>query len=163
LAEEANSHAEWASTLEKLSLISADEDFIGLVNDPRIDSQRLTTLLIELVGDGGQSLPAGGENFINLLVQNDRVEALSDIQQLFTVLVAKAKAEVNAEVITAMPLTDDQRSAIAAALETRLGLKVILEETVDAELKGGAVIKAGDMVIDGSVKGRLEKLTAALR
>lgn len=163
LADEANAHSEWAKALEQLSVISADEDFIGLVNDPRIDSQRLTSLLIELANAGDQSLPTGGENFINLLVQNDRVEALPDIQQQFTALVAKAKAEVNAEVITAMPLTSDQRNAIASALEARLGLKVNLEETVDTELKGGAVIKAGDMVIDGSAKGRLEKLTAALR
>lgn len=163
LAEETNTHTEWANALEQLSVISADEDFIGLASDPRIDNQRLATLLIDLINASGQSMPAGGDNFISLLVQNDRVEALPDIQQLFTALVAKAKAEVNAEVITAMPLTDDQRSAIASALETRLGLKVNLEETVDADLKGGAVIKAGDLVIDGSAKGRLEKLTAALR
>jgi len=95
-------------------------------------------------------------------VQNDRLESLVDISQQYGDLVAKAKALVNAEVITAMALTDDQKSSLAAALEQRLGLKVELEETVDADLVGGAIIKAGDLVIDGSAKGRIEKLTSAL-
>jgi len=108
------------------------------------------------------TLPDGGANLVNLLVQNDRLSALADIQQQFGDLVAKAKASVNAEVITAMALTEDQKSSLAMALEERLGLKVQLEETVDANLVGGAVIKAGDLVIDGSAKGRIEKLTTAL-
>jgi F-type H+-transporting ATPase subunit delta len=95
-------------------------------------------------------------------VQNDRLEALTDISQQYGELVAKANALVNAEVITAKALTADQKSSLAAALETRLGLKVELAETVDATLIGGAIIKAGDMVIDGSAKGRIEKLTTAL-
>ena len=95
-------------------------------------------------------------------MQNDRLDSLTDISQQYTDLVAKAKALVNAEVVTAKPLTDDQKSSLAAALEQRLGLKVELEETVDADLIGGAIIKAGDLVIDGSAKGRIEKLTTAL-
>ena len=99
---------------------------------------------------------------MKLLVKNDRLIALTDVQQQFSDLVAKAQASVNAEVITAKALTDDQKSSLASALESRLGLKVQLEETVDASLVGGAIVKAGDLVIDGSAKGRLEKLTSAL-
>lgn len=160
LAEEAHTHDSWAAALAHLSAISADDEFAALANDPRIDGVRLASLLVDLAGE---KLPAGGENLIKLLVQNDRVEALPDIQQQYVELVSKAKAEVNAEVISAMALTPEQRSSIAAALEARLGLKVNLLETVDTNLVGGAVIKAGDLVIDGSAKGRLEKLTAALR
>jgi len=116
-------------------------------------------LLIDLAKD---ALPEGGTNLVNLLVQNDRLGALAEIEQQFGDLVAKAKASVNAEVITAMALTDDQKSALSSALEARLGLKVQLEETVDASLVGGAIVKAGDLVIDGSAKGRIEKLTTAL-
>jgi F-type H+-transporting ATPase subunit delta len=159
LAEETSAHEAWEAALARLSAISADEDFAGLVSDPRFDSQRLTALMVDLAGD---DLPAGGDNFINLLVQNDRVEALASIHAQYTELVARAKAQVNAEVITAMPLNDEQRSLIADALEHRLGLKVNLEETVDASLIGGAIIKAGDMVVDGSAKGRIEKLSSAL-
>ena len=99
---------------------------------------------------------------INLLVQNDRIGALTNIGQQYADLVAKAQALVNAEVVSAMALTQDQKSSLTSALEARLGMKVKLEETIDADLVGGAIVKAGDMVIDGSVKGRIEKLTTAL-
>lgn len=159
LAQETGAQDAWASALERLSLVSQDQEFSVLENDPRFDEQRLSSLLVDLAGD---ELPSGGENFINLLVNNGRVSALVDIEQQFTALVAKAKAQVNAEVITAMALNAEQKSAITSALESRLGLKVILAETVDASLVGGAVVKAGDLVIDGSAKGRIEKLTSAL-
>ncbi|MBL4672177.1 MAG: F0F1 ATP synthase subunit delta [Arenicella sp.] len=159
LAQEANTFDAWTVALEQLAVISNDADFSTLVSDPRVDGTGVAELLIDLAKD---SLPEGGANLIKLLVKNDRLESLANISQQFGDLVAKAKALVNAEVITAKPLTDDQKSSLAAALEERLGLKVELEETVDADLVGGAIIKAGDMVIDGSAKGRIEKLTTAL-
>lgn len=159
LAQEANAFDAWSTALEQLSAISNDADFRTLVTDPRVDGGKVAELLTDLAKD---SLPEGGANFINLLVQNDRLEGLTDISQQYGELVAKANALVNAEVITAKALTADQKSSLAAALEIRLGLKVELAETVDATLVGGAIIKAGDMVIDGSAKGRIEKLTTAL-
>ena len=159
LAQEANAFDAWSVALEQLSVISNDADFRTLVTDPRVDGSKVAELLTDLAKD---SLPDGGANFINLLVQNDRLEALTDISQQYGELVAKANALVNAEVITAIALTDDQKSSLASALETRLGLKVKLAETVDPTLVGGAIIKAGDLVIDGSAKGRIEKLTTAL-
>jgi len=126
---------------------------------PRVNGDKVAELLTDLAKD---SLPEGGANLVNLLVQNDRLDALADIQQQYVELVAKANALVNAQVITAKALTDDQKSSLAAALETRLGMKVELEETVDTDLVGGAIIKAGDLVIDGSAKGRIEKMTTAL-
>lgn len=159
LAQESDAFNTWTVALEQLAVISNDADFSTLVSDPRVDGAKVAELLTDLAKD---SLPEGGANLIKLLVQNDRLESLVDINQQYGDLVAKAKALVNAEVITAKPLTEDQKSSLAAALEKRLGLKVELEETVDADLVGGAIIKAGDMVIDGSAKGRIEKLTTAL-
>ena len=159
LAQEASAFDAWAPALEQLAVISNDGDFNALVSDPRVEGARIAELLTDLTKD---SLPEGGVNFINLLVQNDRVELLSDINQQYTDLVAKAQALVNAEVVTAKPLTEDQKSSLAVALEQRLGMKVKLAETVDAGLIGGAIIKAGDLVIDGSAKGRIEKLTTKL-
>jgi len=159
LAQESGSFESWTTALEQLSAISQDDDFSALVNDPRVDNAKTAELMIDLAKD---ALPEGGANLVNLLLQNDRLTALADIQQQFGDLVAKAEASVNAEVITAMALTDDQKTSLANALEVRLGLKVNLEETIDADLVGGAVIKAGDLVIDGSAKGRIEKLTTAL-
>ena len=159
LAQESKSYPMWAAALAQLTAVSQDEDFNGLVKDPRVDRHRLAELLIDISKD---VLPEGGTNFVNLLVQNDRLTALTDIEQLYTELVAKAEASVNATVVSAIALTDAQRMSLEAALESRLGLKVNLEETVDSSLIGGAVVKAGDLVIDGSAQGRIEKLTTVL-
>ena len=159
LAQETNSYTEWSNALGHLTAISNDDDFSALVSDPRIESNRLTELLVDLSKD---NLPQGGENLVTLLVQNGRVEALADIEQQFNELVAKAQAIVNAQVTTAIALTEDQKSSLSSALEARLGMKVEIEETVDASLVGGAIVKAGDLVIDGSAQGRIEKLTTAL-
>ena len=159
LAQETNSFEEWSTALSQLTAISDDDSFSAVVNDPRVDKEKVTDLLIDLTKD---RLPEGGTNLINLLVQNDRTGALGDIEQLFAELVAKAQASVKAEVITALALTEQQKVSLASALEARLGLKVQLAETVDPELVGGAIVKAGDLVIDGSAKGRIEKLTNTL-
>ncbi|GAA6136793.1 F0F1 ATP synthase subunit delta [Arenicella sp. 4NH20-0111] len=159
LAQETDSYESWTVALENLSAISQDESFSALVSDPRVDGSKVVELLTDLSKD---SLPDGGENFVNLLVQNDRLLALDDIQQQFSELVAKAKALANAEVLTAIALTDDQKTSLTSALEARLGMKVVIEETVDASIVGGAIVKAGDLVIDGSAQGRIEKLTTTL-
>ncbi|MCL4131698.1 UNVERIFIED_CONTAM: hypothetical protein GTU68_042510 [Idotea baltica] len=159
LAQETNSFSEWSTALVQLAAISNDEDFSTLVNDPRIEDSRIADLLVDL---GKESLPEGGANLVTLLVKNGRVGALADIEEQFNELVAKAQSSINAQVTTAMALTEDQKSSLASALEARLGLKVKLEETVDTNLVGGAIVKAGDLVIDGSAKGRIEKLTTAL-
>ena len=130
-----------------------------MVSDPRVSSSKVSDLLIDLSKD---TLPEGGTNLINLLVQNDRLSALPDIANQYSDLVAKAKATINAQVRSAMALTEEQKSSLSSALEARLGMKVELEETIDTSLVGGAIIKAGDLVIDGSAKGRIEKLTTAL-
>lgn len=159
LAQETNAFDAWSSALEQLALISQDESFRTLVADPRVDDSQVIELLTGIAKD---NLPEGGANFIQMLVQNDRLLALPDIHQQFEAHVAKARALVNADVITAKALTSDQRSALAAALQAKLGMQVELSETVDSSLIGGAIIKAGDLVIDGSAKGRIEKLSSVL-
>lgn len=159
LAQETNAFDAWSSALEQLALISQDESFRTLVADPRVDDSQVIELLTGIAKD---NLPEGGANFIQMLVLNDRLLALPDIHQQFEAHVAKARALVNAVVITAKALTSDQRSALAAALQAKLGMQVELSETVDSSLIGGAIIKAGDLVIDGSAKGRIEKLSSVL-
>ena len=159
LAQENGSFEAWTTALGNLTTISNDESFSAMVNDPRVSGSKITDLLVDLSKD---TLPEGGTNLINLLVQNDRLGALPDIGRQYGDLVAKAKATINAKVRSAMALTEEQKSSLSSALEARLGMKVQLEETVDASLVGGAIIKAGDLVIDGSAKGRIEKLTTAL-
>ena len=159
LAQENKAFAAWGDALNKLAFIAEDEQFSALIHDPKVSHSNVLNLLLELMG---KDLPKGGENFLQLLLKNRRTEALPDISTQYAERVARAEASVNAQVFTAHALSAAQRKALEGALEARLGLKVVLEETVDTSLLGGAIVKAGDMVIDGSAKGRLEKLTTAL-
>lgn len=159
LAKESGDYESWSAALSQLSMIAQDEEFVQLVNDPRVTNQQQVDLLSDLAKD---SLPANGDNFLQLLVQNDRLTALGDIASQYADLVAKEQSLISAEVVTAMPLSDEQQAQLKSALETRLNSKVEINQVVDQSLLGGAIIKAGDLVIDGSAKGRIEKLTTAL-
>lgn len=159
LAKESGDYESWSAALSQLSMIAQDEEFVQLVNDPRVTNQQQVDLLSDLAKD---SLPANGDNFLQLLVQNDRLTAIGDIASQYADLVAKEQSLISAEVVTAMPLSDEQQAQLKSALETRLNSKVEINQVVDQSLLGGAIIKAGDLVIDGSAKGRIEKLTTAL-
>jgi len=158
LAKESKSYADWTNVLSNAATATEDEDFQALIADPKVNKEKLTDLLVEISGD----MPEGGLNFFKLIVQNDRILALPEVTANYKELVAKINESVEAEVITAMALTDSQKKALSDSLESKLGLKVSLLETVDPDLIGGAVVKAGDLVIDGSAKGRIEKLATTL-
>jgi F-type H+-transporting ATPase subunit delta len=87
---------------------------------------------------------------------------LSDINQLFQQYRARSEGAIEAELIAAMEVGDTQLKAIEASLSQRLGKKVTLTSRIDESLIGGAVIQAGDMVIDGSIRGQLDKLANTL-
>ena len=101
-------------------------------------------------------------NFLRVLAENDRLVLLAEIARLYEALRAEAEATVNAVVISARDVTDAQKNAISAALAKRLDRKVSLQTATDDSLIGGAVIYAGDLVIDGSIRGRLQKLAGVL-
>ena len=159
LAQESDTFAQWSSVLAQLAAVSQDAQFSTLVNDPRVQGSQLAELLIDI---SKELLPDGGDKFINLVVKNDRLDAIADIEELYADLVTKAQQAVNAQVVTAIALNDKQKDSLTEALEARLGLTVNLEEVVDDSLIGGAIVRAGDLVIDGSAKGRIEKLSSTL-
>ena len=139
--------------------VADDENIASLIADPTVNSERLQTLLIDICGS---KLPEGGDNFLKLLIQNDRVEALPGVAAQFAELVDAERKTVTAQVVSAQELTDVQRNDLLGALEARLGRAVSLSESVDGSLMGGAIVQAGDLVIDGSATGKLVKLAGAL-
>jgi len=159
LATEAGNQDDWSSALESLAAITQDEEFGKAVNSPQVKAEQLEGLILDVLGD---KLPAGADNFVKLLAGNDRLESLSDIQQQYALLLAESRQSIEAEVVTARPLSDTQKTSLIEALQTRLGVSVSILETVDEGLIGGAIVKAGDLVIDGSARGRVEKLAIAL-
>ena len=138
-----------------------------LANPTLTDSERLSFLTELFVSaDGKTSILAGGDkqgtNFLKLLIENDRVSVLPEIGDHFDVLKANVENTVEVTVTSAAPLSIAQEQAIAKALNERLGREVILATEIDENLIGGAVISAGDVVIDGSLRSRLEGLSNAL-
>ncbi len=124
----------------------------------------LTGLFAKAAGE--DSVFAGtsrhGTNFLRLLLENGRVGVLPEIADQFDELKAAVENTVDVTVTSATELSAEQQAAISTALKARLGRDVRIETAIDKDLIGGAVIRAGDIVIDGSVSARLDGLTNAL-
>jgi F-type H+-transporting ATPase subunit delta len=151
-----------ANTAEGLTLgaeVVADPQVHNLLGSPHVTAAQLSELVNGIVG---AKLDEHGRNFITLLAQNRRLGFLPEIAALFEQMKAEVENAVEVEVTSATALTPDQESRYAAALQKKLGRNVRLQTKIDQSLLGGAVLKAGDLVIDGSIKGRLERLATDL-
>ena len=159
LARADNALPAWAEMLNFAAGVASDAQMAALISSPRLTRRQIAELF---VGVCGERLDAQGHNFIRLLADNRRLYALPEIAALFQVLRAQAEGVIEAEMISAQPVSDAQRAQVTAALKARLRREVTLTCTTDASLLGGAVIRAGDLVIDGSARGKLAKLATAL-
>jgi F-type H+-transporting ATPase subunit delta len=152
--------ARWSDMLALLAGIASDDRVQAALASPALDSERKVALFLEIAGD---QLDKTGSNFVKLLGSNDRLEVLPDIAEVYEELRSEAEKTVEAELVSAFEVSDKERDQVAAALSRRLGREVSLSCRVDESLLGGAVIRAGDLVIDGSARSKLNKLSAALR
>jgi len=159
LAQAAGSLPAWSSMLELTATLCADPQVERLIGHPRVIPQDLAGLLIEAAGGG---LDAQGANLVRLLAEARRLPLLPEIAALFEHYRAEAERVVDVEVRSAVALPAAQQDGLIAALKAKLGRDVRVQNVVDPSLIGGAVIRAGDMIIDGSVKERLNKLADAL-
>jgi F-type H+-transporting ATPase subunit delta len=159
LAREQNALQQWSEMLQFAAAVAADEEMVALIASPRLGSEQLAGVFLEICGD---KLNEHGRNMIRVLADNGRLDLVAEITALFEIERALAEGTVEAEVISAIELSDAQKNGITESLKRRLGRDVTLHCRVDAAIVGGAIIRAGDVVIDGSVIGKLEKLAAAL-
>jgi F-type H+-transporting ATPase subunit delta len=111
----------------------------------------------------GEQLNSNGQNLIKVMAENQRLLVLPQVVTLFSELKAEYEKEVSVDVESAVELNADQISSLSAALEKRLARKVKLNCNVNSEVVSGLIIKAGDTVIDGSIKGKLDRLAATLQ
>lgn len=151
--------ARWSETLHYAAAIGSHDDVRSLIGNPRVKKGQLMQLILDI---GGAQFDEKAQNFLRLLAENDRLGLLPEIAALYETLRAEAERKVEAQVVSAYPLDDAQQNQIVVALKRRLGREVALKASVDPLLVGGAIIRAGDLVIDGSVNGHLANLTAAL-
>ena len=168
VAQENNALAELSESLAAAAVLFDDGQVADFLSRPSLnDEQRLSFLqglFATAVGEG--SVFAGGSehgsNFLKLLLEYGRVSVLPEIAAHFEALKAAQENTVDAVVTSASQLSKSQIDDIAAALKKRLGCDVNIETEVDEDLIGGAVIRAGDVVIDGSLRARLDGLANAL-
>lgn len=168
LASEENSLAEWSAALAAGKALMSDGQTEKFLAKPSLnDTQKLDFLtgLLKSIG-GDSSCFAGGDeqgtNFLKLLLEYRRCSVLPEISVHFESLKADAENVVDVTVTSAVALSAEQQKSIAGALKERLGRDVNLSTEIDENLIGGAVIRAGDVVIDGSLRSRLEGLSNAL-
>lgn len=151
--------SQWSEQLAFLAAVSKDPQMSRLLDDPRLPRQQRAELLLKVCGD---QLDSGATNLVNLLADNNRLSFISAIAVEFELLNAEYEGTIEATIVSAKEVPAAQRKKITRSLEKRLQKKVTLKCEIESTLIGGAVIKAGDLVIDGTLKTRLTKLNATL-
>ncbi len=149
----------WSEKLSLLAAVSQDATIQTMAASPRVTADQLAEALNNVCGD---KIGSYGQNLVRLLARNRRVGSLPDIATQYEKLRAESEQMVEAELITAQDVSDEQIGKLAQALERKLGRAVKLESRVDPSLMGGAIIRTGDLVIDGSVTSKLTKLNSTL-
>lgn len=160
LAKANDEFARWSGMLEAAVGVARDPTMASLTGTPLVDRGALAALFIEICGD---RLDEQGRNLVRLLADNRRLGLLADIAAQFERLRESAEGVVRASLITAQPIDEAARGELAAAIGRRLGREVTLESEADEELIAGAILRAGDWVIDGSARGQLDRMATALR
>lgn len=168
VAQENNALDQLSESLAAAKELLGDEQVVAFLARPSLkDTQRLEFLqglFATTVGEG--SVFAGGSdhgtNFLRLLLENRRVAVLPEIADQYEALKAEVENKVDVTVTSASPISSEQEKMIREALRERLNREISIETEIDENLIGGAVIKAGDVVIDGSLRSRLEGLANAL-
>jgi len=158
-ASEAHALAGWSRGLRTAAEIVLDPRVTALIKNPELPAGSVADFII---GVGDAQLDEKMKNFLRVLAENHRLLLLPEIVAHYEALKALVENTVDVEVVSAVKLDPAETEKMTAALKERLKRRVNMHNTVDASLLGGAVIRAGDLVIDGSVRGRLERLRTEL-
>jgi F-type H+-transporting ATPase subunit delta len=159
IANETSTLDSWSDALANLAAVANDAQVSELLSNPESGKQQKGELVIQILGD---KLNEPQQNFVKLMAENGRLSIMQDVQQQFEVARAKAENKVDAEVISAFELSAQQTDELINTLKNKLGCDITLTTTIDESLIGGVVIKAGDTIIDASMKSQLDSLALSL-
>ena len=149
----------WSDMLQLMVIVAEEPGMKGLIGNPSVKREQLVELIIDICAD---NLNEAGKNFLRVLAENKRLNVLVEIAALYERQRAEAEKSVDAQVVSAFTLSEAQLAQFAEALKKRLGRNVNLVAKLDESIIGGAIVQAGDLVIDGSITGQLDKLSYAL-
>jgi F-type H+-transporting ATPase subunit delta len=150
----------WSVMLGLLAATAQDERLQTLLARPDVQEAQKAFRLSEVCGE---ELNQPAQKFVQVLANNKRLSLLGEIQSMFEVLRAEEQSTLEVEVTSAFELTDAEFERLEGALKNRFEKEISMTGAVDSSLIGGAIIRAGDMVIDGSVRGKLAKLAESVQ
>lgn len=158
--------AEWNRALDLLARIAGDARLARFAADPRTGAEQLQQTVLATVAAAkrvaAEQLPPPFVNLVKLLIHNRRLSVAGEVARLFAAHRAAAEDRIAARMTTAIELDAAQQQQFTAALRKKLGREVELEFAVDEEIIGGAVVRAGDSVIDASTRAQLSQLQRAI-
>ena len=159
LAQTDNNLAGWDEMLTAVASAATEESMAAWLESPQSTPATAIEIISSVLGNEPDARFLG---YLSVLVENDRLSLSAEIAHLFGLLRQEAEKRMQVRVVSAVALADDQVERIKAALAKRFDRDITLQNDVDSEVIGGAIIYAGDQVIDGSLVGRLKRLEASL-
>ncbi|MBU0500679.1 MAG: F0F1 ATP synthase subunit delta [Gammaproteobacteria bacterium] len=147
--------AQWSEMLSLMTEIVGDARIAAMITNPNLGKQMGLELLLDI---SGEHLSNEGRNLVRLLAENGRLSVLPEIASLFDTLKSEHEGSIDLRILTAYAIDSEQQEKLAAALKSKLGKDVRISSEQDLSLLGGVKIRAGDLVIDGSIKGKIARL-----
>ena len=160
LASGADALGPWSEALDRLAAIAATPEIKNCIDDPKLAADDLAQLMLDL---GGDQLGEEQQNFVRVLVENERLHALPDIRDLFLELKNGHEGVKDAEIVTAFPLSASALKSLKKNLEGRFKAKLNVTVSEDPDLIGGVRVIVGDEVIDASIRAKLASMATALK
>lgn len=149
----------WSEMLAFIAEVAKNQDLAEIINSPAIDRGVRTELLLDIAGG---RLNDEGQNLLKLLMQNDRIQAVPEIAEMYESMKAAGEGAIDVHIVSAYALKAPQQKKLAEALKKKLGKDVHITSEKDHSIMGGVIIHAGDLVIDGSIRGQLQQLANEL-
>ncbi len=151
--------AQWSEQLMVIEVLLADKEVQQRIGDPGIDRQRLTEILLTVCDS---ILTSATQNLLRLFVVNDRLDIGAELLKQFAAMRTAAEQEIEATVESAYALSEAEQNKISKALERHFGRSIRLDSSINKDLLAGMIIRAGDWVIDGSARARVQQLANRL-
>lgn len=168
IASESNDLANWSKALAVAKAVLSDDQVIKFLAIPTLTDEEKLSFLLDLLkmATNESSIFAGGHqqgtNFLKLLLEYQRISVLPEIAEHFDKLKDNAENMIDVTMTSVVPLSLTEQKEIATALKERFGREIHLQTEINKNLIGGVVIRAGNIVIDGSMRSRLESLSNEL-
>jgi len=159
VASEKNDLATWSDMLSTLAAVTFDEKVSKVLSNPGLTASDKSSFVKELCGE---TLNEEAKQLVDTLADNNRLMLLSEIAAQFDLLKAEQEGSVDVVVTSAFELSTEHKNTLSEKLAAKLGRDVSITTEIDSTIIGGAIIRANDLVIDGSVSGKLAKLAEAM-